>query len=317
MNYISLIKGGAAKLGVKIAKYAPHILVGGGIAAVTAGTIGMVKGATHAEDIIEEFEKEMSTIEAAKELAEQKKSIYTRKDEMSDKAKVYGRTALNVVKKNWVPITLYVSGIVMICSGVHILNQRYVGLAASYAALHNSYSDYRKRVVEEQGEEADLAFANGVVKKAVDRMDIDENGEETSTHVDEAKVVNGESLSVHSVLFEETSCMWTPNPTTNQEIIKRVEDYWNEPAHFEHRGFVYYYEVLSDLGIWDALSTERQKQLIGLGWVWGVGDNRIKLGIFDVDVEKPMSFAKRDFLMGYEPSVLIEPNLDGMVADLL
>ena len=64
-------------------------------------------------------------------------------------------------------------------------------------------------------------------------------------------------------------------------------------------------------------TTERQKQLIGLGWVWGVGDNRIKLGIFDVDVEKPMSFAKRDFLMGYEPSVLIEPNLDGMVAELL
>ena len=317
MNYISMIKGVAAKTSVKLAKYAPHILVGTGIVTVTAGTIGMVKGATHADDIIEKFDEEMDKIEQAKELAANKKSIYTRKDEMEDKMKVYGQTAVAVIKKNWVPITLYVSGVVMICSGVHILNKRYVGVAASYAALHKSYSDYRKRVVEEQGSDADFRFANGVSKGSYNYTEVDEDGNQKDVNVESDKVVNESNLSVYSVLFDEMSTMWTPNPISNMSLIRRVEDYWNEPAHFEHRGFVYYYEVLKDLGIWESLPYEKQKVLVDKGWVWGAGDNHISLGIFDVDVEKPMSFAKADFIQGYEPSVLIEPNIDGIVAELL
>lgn len=316
MNYISLCKGLVAKAAVKGAKYLPHILVGTGIVSVTAGTVIAVTNTTKANDIIEEFNSEMDKIERVKQMAEEKKAVYTRKNEMEDKVKVYSRTAYNIVKANWVPITLYVGGVAMILSGFHIINQRYIGMAASYAALHKSYSDYRHRVVEDQGTDADFRYATGAKRESLDYTEVDENGETKDVHTDADNVVDPKSMSLYSVLFdEENSSIWTPNAVTNKAQIKAVEEYWNRPAQFEHRGFVYYFEVLRDLGIWDRLPIETQKALVGLGWVWGVGDNRVSLGIFDIN--KPKTFAQKDFITGYEPSVLIEPNLDGMVADLL
>lgn len=314
-SIITVAKGLGARIAVKTAKYLPHILVGTGIVAVTAGTVKAVHNATKADQIIDEFNEEMNKIEEAKQLAEEKKAVYTTKNEMEDKVKVYSHTAFKIVKENWVPITLYVGGVVLILSGFHVISQRYIGMAASYAALHKSYSDYRSRVTSELGKGADFRFANGITDETLEYTEVDENGESKDVSKDFLDVMkNPETMSLYAVLFdEENSSLWTPNAVTNKAQIKAVEEFWNN--RFESRGFVYYHEVLRDLGIWDRLPMETQKVLVGLGWVWGVGDNRISLGIFDIN--KPKSFAKKDFITGYEPSVLIEPNLDGLVPELL
>ena len=314
MSYISVIKGFGARAAVKAAKYAPHILVGLGIGMTTAGTLMAVKNGTKAEHIIEEHKQAMEDIKEVKKMAENKETIYTTKDEIKDTAIAYSQTAWKIVKENWIPITLYVSGVVCILSGVNILNKRYIGMAASYAGLHKSYSDYRKRVVEEQGKDADFRYANGVRKESYDYTEVAENGEQHDIHEEFDNVVDPDKISEYAVLFDEMySGMWTPNPVANMAQIKAVEKVWNDC--FEARGFVYYYEVLRDLAIWDRLPAEKQKKLVDKGWVWGCGDNYISLGIFDIN--KPMTSAKKDFIMGYEPSVLIEPNLDGVVATLL
>ena len=314
MSYISVIKGIGARVAVKAVKYAPHILVMTGIGMTTAGTVMAVKGATKADDILEEHKEKISNIEEVKEMAERKEAIYTKQDEMKDKVQVYSQTAWKLVKSNWVPIVLYVGGVACILSGFNIINKRYIGMAASYAGLHKSYSDYRKRVVEEHGQDADFRYANGIHKESLDYTEVDENGESKDVHVEHDNVVNPNDISEYSVLFDEMySTMWTPNPVSNMAQIKAVEEFWNQ--RFEPRKFVYYYEVLRDLGIWERLPEEKQKVLVDKGWVWGAGDNHISLGI--IDVNKPMTSSKKDFIMGYEPSVLIEPNLDGIVATLL
>jgi hypothetical protein len=316
MSIISAVKTVGAKVVVKAAKYAPHILVTVGIGSVTAGTVMAVKNATKADEVIENFNEKMAQVEEAKQLAEEKKVIYTHKNEMEDKFKIYTYTAYSLVKKNWLPIVLYVGGVAMIMSGFHIISQRYIGMAASYAALHKSYTDYRKRVVEKEGTDADFRYANGIKDEVLEYSAVDGDGEAQDVHEDVKNVIDDATMSVYAVLFdEENSSMWTPNAVTNKAQIKAVEEYWNRPSQFERRGFVYYFEVLRDLGIWDRLPIDTQKALVGLGWVWGHGDNRVSLGIFDIN--KPKSFAQRDFITGYEPSLLIEPNLDGMVAELL
>lgn len=316
MSALSIIKGFGARAAVKAVKYAPHILVGLGIGLVTVGTVEAVKGAKNSDHIFEEHEAEMDRIEDNKKMAEEKKAYYTTKNEMEEKAKAYTSTAVKLVKANWKPIVLYISGVACILTGHNLLNRRYLAMAASYAGLHKSYFDYRKRVVDELGKDEDFRFANGAHTESYDYVDIDENGESKDVHAEANNVVDHHTISPYAVFFDEMySTMWTPNPINNLDQIRMVQDYWNEPTQFEHRKFVYYHEVLRDLGIWDRLEEEKQKQFVGKGWVWGCGDNYIDLGIFDAS--RPKTPAIKDAIMGWEPSVLIEPNLDGDVATLL
>lgn len=314
MNYISLIKGFGARAAVKIVKYAPHILVGLGVVAVTAGTVEAVKGANQLDDIIEDHKEERERIEENKEMADDKKAIYTKRNEAEELTRLYLRTTGRILKANWKPILLYVSGVACILVSHRMLNARYLGAVASYTGLQKSYNAYRERVIAEQGNEADARYANGMHSETYTVEETDENGNAVTNTVEAKNATSTDDISVYSVFFDEMySTMWTPNPIQNLDQIVAVERYWNN--QFEHRKFVYYCDVLRDLGIWDRLPYEKQKQLAAVGWVWDAGDNHISLGIFDAD--RPKSPAIKDAIMGYEPSILIDPNIDGFVPELL
>ena len=305
------IKGAAKRAAIKVSKHSPEILIGTGIVSMTAGTVVACKQTTKAGAIIEDHKERMKPIIEARALADKKEAIYSEQDQRKDTVIVFSQTGVKFAKLYSVPIALEVLGIVCILSGTHILNRRYVGMAASYAGLQKSYSDYRKRIVDEYGADVDFRAANGVSSARHDYVEVDpETGEQKEIEKDYDSVIDPEHISMYSVLFDEMySGLWTPNPVSNMAQIKAVEEFWNQ--RFENRKFVYYHEVLRDLAIWDRLPDEKQQQLVGKGWVWGCGDNHISLGIFDVN--KPITDAKKEFIMGYEPSVLIEPNLDGDV----
>lgn len=318
MNFTTVkyaVKDLGSRAAIKISKHSPEILVGTGIVSMTAGTIVACRQTTKASAVIEDHKERMKPIVEARALADQKKAFYSEQDQRKDTAIVFTQTGVKFAKLYAVPIALEVFGIVCILSGTHILNRRYVGMAASYAGLQKTYSDYRKNIINEFGEDADFRANNGITSARQEYVDVDpDTGEQKEVVKEYDKVVDPNHISMYAVLFDEMySGIWTPNPVSNMAQIKAVEEYWNQ--RFEHRKFVYYHEVLRDLAIWDRLPEEKQRQLVGKGWVWGCGDNHISLGIFDVT--KPITDAKKDFIMGYEPSVLIDPNIDGDVASLL
>lgn len=315
MSYISALKSFGAKAGVKLVKHLPHILVGVGIVSITAGTVEAVKKSKKLEPIIEDHEKESERIKENKKLAEEKKAIYTRKDEAEELCKLYVSTTGRIIKTMAVPIMLYSGGVVCVIAGHKMLYTRYLGVVAAYTGLQKSYSEYRRKVVEDLGVDDDLYFAHGMMPETVKVKETDENGEEHEVEKKIHRSASANELGPYAVFFDDMySSMWTPNPIDNLATIKYYQDWYNQ--RLEHRKFVYYHEILRDLGIWDRLPDEKQKQLVGLGWVWGAGDNYISLGIFDTD-KVIQSDALKETHMGYEPSVLIDPNLDGIVAELL
>lgn len=304
-----------SKAAVKLSKHGPTILVVGGVALMAAGTIVACNKTAGVEAILDDHKERMKPIVQKRKAAEEKKAIYSPEDQRMDTAKEFFRTGGQFIKLYSPALVLEITGAVAILTGHHILSKRHLAMAASYAGLQKSYSEYRERIVNEYGKDADFRALTGARKESIDYAEVDEDGKYAGEGVtDYDNVIDPEHIDMYSVLYDEMySGSWTPNPVTNMAQIKGVEEYWNQ--RFESRGFVYYHEVLKDLGIWDRLPYEKQKLFIGKGWVWGAGDNYISLGIFDVNV--PMTDAKKDFIMGYEPSVLIVPNLDGDVATLL
>ena len=300
-----------SKAAVKLSEKSPTILVVCGTVAMVAGTVVAVKQTSYADAILEDHKERMSKIVHARKISEDTKIVYSKEQQRADTVREFLVTGGKFAKLYSPAIILEVMGMISIFTGHHILNKRHLAMAASYAGLSKSYSEYRERIVNEYGKDADFRALTGAGKKQVSTMD--ENGVETAEEYDNA--IDPEHIDMYSVLFDEMySGSWTPNPVTNMAQIKGVEEYWNS-VFGTGRKFVYYHEVLRDLGIWDRLPDEKQRLLVGKGWVWGAGDNHISLGIFDVN--KPMTDAKKEFIMGYEPSVLIVPNLDGDVASLL
>ncbi len=315
MSYLTAIKAFGAKAGVKIVKNLPHILVGLGIVSITAGTVTAITKSKDLEPIIEDHEKDIEKINEIKKKAEEKKAVYTKKNEAKDLTNVYLKTTGRIIKAMALPIVLYSGGVVCVIAGHKMLYTKYLGAVAAYTGLQKSYSEYRRRVVEDLGVDDDLYFAHGARPATVKVKETDEKGEEHLVDRESPRAVWPNEIGPYAVFFDEMySSMWTPNPIDNLATIKYYMDCYNQ--RLEHRKFVYYHEILRDLGIWDRLPDEKQRQLVGLGWVWGAGDNRISLGIFDTD--KVMSSeALKDAHMGFEPSILIDPNLDGIVAELL
>ena len=94
-------------------------------------------------------------------------------------------------------------------------------------------------------------------------------------------------------------------PQYNQLFLKAQQNYWNNML--QNRGHVFLSEIYDSLGI------ERTQASMIVGWMLGAegGDNFIDFGIFDGENAKA-----RDFVNGYEKSILLDFNVDGVIYDL-
>ena len=90
--------------------------------------------------------------------------------------------------------------------------------------------------------------------------------------------------------------------------LRRQQDYANELL--KAKGHLYLNEVYEILGM------QRSKAGQIVGWVYDekqpVGDNFVDFGIYDINKPK-----NRDFVNGYERTILLDFNVDGNILDLM
>lgn len=316
----SLMNGivkGAIKFGIKLGNHAPDILVGAGIGLMGLSVVHACKCTTKAEPVIDNHNERIGDIQERVELAKEKKMIYTDKDEREDLAKAYFKTAGDMLKLYWAPIAEFTIGAACILVAHRILNQRVLYLAASYNGLQKAHNEYRDRIRSEYGEDADIYGATGAHKQNYEYTEVAEDG----TQKDVTKVVRDvkpSSLSDCAVIFDEgSSTSWTDNALTNLDMIKQAEDYFNNILGYR-RDHVLWSDCLIHLGMWNGLDPEKKKKIMGKGWVYDPNDQKCKdhrkinFGIVDFD----RAIVNRDMVMGYEPCVWLDPNIDGDVASL-
>lgn len=292
------------KLGIK--KHSPEILVAAGIGTGIIAAIVACKQTIKANDIVAEARKSLQNIEDVKELAANNEVEYTEENEQEDRKTIGMQVAVGMVKTYALPVGLGVLSITCILAGHHILKKRNVALAAAYSALSTDFMNYRKRVVNKYGKDADFMLKNGLEKQIVANQVIDPETGEVKETKEEVLTYEGDKLSQYARVFDEVgSTQWTPSADHNRAFLLMEQNYFNE--RIRTRGYIFLNEVYERLGF------RPTKAGSVVGWVYQNADYEgIDFGIFTAHTQKAA-----EFLEGTEPSIILDFNVQGDILSLV
>lgn len=294
------------KVAFKFKKHSPEILVVTGTVGVVVSTVMACKATTKAGAILDEAKDKIDAIHEVvdtPELAEK----YTKEDEKKDLAIVYTQTAVEFVKLYGPAVALGVASIGCILTSHNIMRKRNIALAAAYATVDKGFKEYRGRVVERFGETLDKELKYGIKAQEIEETIVDENGEEKIIKKT-VGVVDPNNISDYARFFDDGCKGWEKNPEYNLMFLKQAQNWAND--RLKARGHLYLNEVYEYLGI------PMTKAGHEVGWVYdpenSIGDNFVDFGIYDLYNER-----SRAFVNGYERTILLDFNVDGVISDLI
>ena len=291
------------KVGFELKKHSPEILVTAGVVGTVATTVMACKATTKAGDILDEFNSNMDDINKVVEMG---KEEYTEDVMKKDIAIVYVQTGVKFAKLYAPSVVLGALSITSILAGHNILRKRNVALAAAYATIDKSFKEYRGRVVERFGKELDHELRYNIKAKEFEEVQTDDKGKEKVVK-NTVQVSELNEISDYAKFFDEGCNGWTKDPEANLLFLKKQQTYANN--RLKANGYLFLNEVYEMLGI------PRTKAGQVVGWIYDeknpVGDNYVDFGIYDTNKNTKWANANKDFVNGYERSILLDFNVDG------
>lgn len=284
------------KTGLKVREHSPEILMVSGVCSIIVGVVLACRATLKAEEILAEHEEMMDTIDEAKEKAETGVVTYT--DEMAsrDKVAAYAKTVGKFAIHYGPAVICLSAGIVAICASHGIMKKRNAALMAAYQAVDLAFRQYRDRVVNEEGSLKDQHYLTGAEYKVKEL-------ENDVKKIVESKEPDKPNSQSYDKFFDETSSYWKKDSDANLRFLLIVQNQLNNKLRT--RGYVFLNEVYAALDI----PPTPAGQIVG--WA-NTESSFIDLGIFDVSDEQ-----KRRFVNGYERSIRIHPNVQGIIYDLI
>jgi hypothetical protein len=267
----------------------PTILMILGIGGVITSAVMACKATLKVEEVLDKSKRDIDKIKASKD------ALLEYPDYKKDLTLVYGRTTLEFLKMYGPAILLCTASVSALLGSHGIMRKRNLALTAAVKTVEKAFKSYRKRVIDELGAEKDREFKHGI---KTEEIIIKENGKKVKKKVE---VVTDPSC--YARFFDETCSQWQKTPEYNFVFLKAQQNYLNDLL--TSRGHVFLNEVYENLGL------QHSQAGALVGWIKdGDGDGFIDFGIFNGDNE-----AKVSFVNGYERSILLDFNVDGVIYD--
>lgn len=290
---------------LKIRKHSPEILVVSGIVCAVTSTVMACKATTKIEEVITESKEH---VDMTKKYVEDNgfTEKYTETDYKKDLTIMYTQRGLKLAKLYAPAVILGTVSITAILAGHNILRKRNVALAAAYATIDKGFKEYRGRVIERFGEELDKELKYNIKAKEIDEIKINEKTGKEEVVKKAINVADPNTYSDYARLFDDGCLGWTKDPEYNLMFLKDQQRYAND--RLKTKGSLFLNEVYDMLGI------PRTKAGAVVGWIFDEkhpnGDNFVDFGIYDMNNEKT-----RRFVNGYERTILLDFNVDGVIYD--
>ena len=303
----------AHKVGFKVKKYSPEILLVTGIVGGVTSAIMACKASTKAGAILEERKQQIEGIHEVYENPEMREKFvekygeeYTEAAFKKDLTITYAHTALDYVKLYGPSVAIGVASIACILASHNIIHKRNVALAAAFMNEHTSFKDYRNRVIDRFGKELDRELRYNIKAEEVKEVIQNEDGTETVV-TNTVEVAHPNLGSDYARFFDESCPAWDKDPEYNLMFLRRQQDYANDLL--KQNGYLLLNDVYKMLGI------QTTKAGMVVGWIYdeqGYSDGYVDFGIYDGSDAR-----KRAFVNGHERNILLDFNVDGNVYELM
>jgi len=296
-----------------VVQHSPEILMGLGAVSFVATVVAIAKETVKEQEILEDHHNCL-------EIAEGFHGRLVCGLEIDDEAykatrlDVYKGTALDTAK-NYAPgVILGVTSMACFFGAFGIMRKRYATLVVAYTALEESFRTYRQRVIEDKGAEADLYYLTGAKVKEITTKD------EEGKKVKQKQLVlpDGTIASPYAFKFSkyredgDLNLQWSDDQTINLSYALGQQDYLNNELYnrcvFDDKHRVLYRGSVMLNEIRDLMGEGPTEAGAVVGNRFGNGEpgcnGFIDFGIVEGEDE-------------YGPCLFINPNVDGLIFDLL
>lgn len=295
LKAVAIRKANRSVLVVK--KYSPEILLGLGIVGMVSATVIACKATTKAEKIIDDAKAKLDIVhEASEEFSEEK---YSATDRQVDTLTVYAQTGFEFVKLYGPAVTLGALSIGCIVASYGIMKKRNLALVAAYKVMEEGFTKYRKRVVDEYGEEKDKEFRYGIKQKTVTETITDPTTGETKKVKKTMAYIPARDAGVYARFFDDLNPQWDKDsPELNFRFLFAQQEHFNFLLH--RNGHVFLNDVYKAVGI----DPCPDGQLVG--WL----DNPEKTKYIDFGLYEYHDEYTRDFVNRKAICFLMDFNVD-------
>lgn len=295
------------KIGFKLKKHSPEILVAVGVVGTVASVVMACKATLKVTEVVDEAKELIDDIH---EGVEQEKmtadgEVYTQEVANRDLLIVYAQTAWKLVKLYGPSVAIGTASIGCMVASNNILRKRNVALAAAFTAVDTSFKEYRNRLIErfgENGKALDRELRYNIKAKEIEETVVDEDGNETVVKKTVEVVDPNVTHDIYSIVFCEGNLGWTKNAELNKVFLLNQQRQANDRLRMEH--------FLSLNEVYDMVGAPRTSYGQLAGWVYtedsSIGDNYVDFGIFNLNSEKAC-----DFVNGHERSIILDFNCIG------
>ena len=296
------------RVGMKFKKHSPEILIVAGVAGAVTSAVMACKATLKVHEVLEPSKINIDKIHEAAEKGVTEGGVeYSVEDSKKDLVAVYAQTGVKLVKLYAPAVTLGALSITAILTSNNIIRKRNVALAAAYTAVDTGFKEYRGRVLDRFGKNVDRELLYNIKAQEIEETVVDENGN-SKTVKTTVQVADPNNYSPYARFFDNGCKGWEKDPEYNMLTLRTAQNYANDKLRAQ--GYLFLNEVYDLLGI------PRTKAGQVVGWVYDeknpVGDNFVDFGIYDMNHEKA-----RDFVNGYECTILLDFNVDGNIWELM
>lgn len=269
-------------------KNSPRTLFGVGLVGTIVSTVLACRATLKLEETLEDFKNDVDVVKQSR--AERTEEQYPQSSYNRELAYIYATGSISIVKL-YAPALLIGGAAIASLTGSHVtLTRRNAALTAAYSAVSASYEAYRDRVREQLGEQKELDVYHAVHSE---KQNIDGK-------VQELRMADPNKWSPYAKFFDEYNRNWQKSPELNRLFVQCQQNYANDLLHA--RGHLFLNEVYDMLGI------DHTSAGAIVGWVIdNGGDNYVDFGIFEA--------GNAQFVNGWERSIILDFNVDGVVFD--
>lgn len=278
-NLFTKISGGFGKMGLKVKKHSPEILLVTGVIGLIGAAVTACRATTKISAVLEERKKQLEDIETV--YADGNADEYSEADKKRDTIIVNVKSSLKLARVYAPAVAIGVASIAMIFTGRNILKKRSAALAAAYAAVENGFSEYKKRVVERFGEEAEKEIRLGKEKATVTTVETDEKGKEKVKAEDIYVADKKLGGNPYAMIFDEGCELWERDHEYNMLNLRAEQQYAND--RLRARGHLFLNDIYERIGV----PGTKMGQIVG--WVYDPnnenGDNYVDFGIDEAVID--------------------------------